>query len=83
MEDKVLFVFSCFFRNLCTITRKSNEKKGFSFAFHSFIRTFVRGMKVLIVNTSEQAGGAAVAANRLMDALNNQARNGISCGNDW
>ena len=28
-------------------------------------------MKVLIVNTSEQAGGAAVAANRLMDALNN------------
>ena len=28
-------------------------------------------MKVLIVNTSEQTGGAAVAANRLMDALNN------------
>ena len=28
-------------------------------------------MRVLIVNTSEQAGGAAVAANRLMHALNN------------
>lgn len=28
-------------------------------------------MKVLIVNTSERAGGAAVAAGRLMDALNN------------
>ena len=28
-------------------------------------------MKVLIVNTSEQTGGAAVAANRLMAALNN------------
>lgn len=29
------------------------------------------GMRVLIVNTSEKTGGAAVAANRLMDALNN------------
>ena len=28
-------------------------------------------MRVLIVNTSERAGGAAVAANRMMDALNN------------
>lgn len=28
-------------------------------------------MRVLIVNTSERTGGAAVAANRLMDALNN------------
>ena len=28
-------------------------------------------MRVLIVNTSERAGGAAVAANRLMEALNN------------
>ena len=28
-------------------------------------------MRVLIVNTSENVGGAAVAANRLMDALNN------------
>ena len=28
-------------------------------------------MKILIVNTSERAGGAAVAANRLMKALNN------------
>ena len=31
-------------------------------------------MKVLIVNTSERTGGAAVAASRLMEALNN---NGI------
>ena len=31
-------------------------------------------MKVLIVNTSERTGGAAVAANRLMEALN---RNGV------
>ena len=28
-------------------------------------------MRVLIVNTSERTGGAAVAANRLMKALNN------------
>ena len=28
-------------------------------------------MKVLIVNTSERTGGAAVAASRLMEALNN------------
>lgn len=28
-------------------------------------------MRVLIVNTSEKTGGAAVAANRLMEALNN------------
>ena len=39
-----------------------------------FTRLFVPlspAMRVLIVNTSEQAGGAAVAANRLMHALNN------------
>ena len=28
-------------------------------------------MRVLIVNTSERTGGAAVAASRLMEALNN------------
>ena len=28
-------------------------------------------MRVLIVNTSERTGGAAIAANRLMHALNN------------
>ena len=28
-------------------------------------------MRVLLVNTSERTGGAAVAANRLMEALNN------------
>ena len=32
-------------------------------------------MRILIVNTSERTGGAAVAASRLMDALN-------ACGND-
>jgi len=31
----------------------------------------VYSMRILIVNTSEQTGGAAVAANRLMEALNN------------
>ena len=30
-----------------------------------------RSMRVLIINTSERTGGAAVAANRLKDALNN------------
>ena len=30
-----------------------------------------RTMRILIVNTSERTGGAAVAANRLMEALNN------------
>ena len=38
--------------------------------FYSLIRTFVI-MRVLIVNTSERTGGAAVAANRLIEALNN------------
>ena len=28
-------------------------------------------MRVLIVNTSEKTGGAAIAANRLMETLNN------------
>ena len=37
----------------------------------STFRNFASSMKVLIVNTSEQTGGAAVAANRLMNALNN------------
>lgn len=31
----------------------------------------IQNMRVLIVNTSEKTGGAAVAANRLMEALNN------------
>ena len=31
-------------------------------------------MRILIINTSERMGGAAIAANRLMDALRN---NGI------
>ena len=32
-------------------------------------------MRILIVNTSERTGGAAVAANRLMEALNNNGEN--------
>ena len=28
-------------------------------------------MRILIINTSEKKGGAAIAANRLMDALRN------------
>ena len=40
---------------------------------YTLIRTFAskKKMRVLIVNTSERTGGAAVAANRLMKALNN------------
>ena len=33
--------------------------------------SIIKGMRVLIVNTSERTGGAAVAANRLMEALIN------------
>lgn len=42
-----------------------------SLAVPFFFCTFAFAMRVLIVNTSEQTGGAAVAANRLCDALNN------------
>ena len=35
------------------------------------ISSYLCSMRVLIVNTSERTGGAAVAAHRLMDALNN------------
>jgi glycosyltransferase involved in cell wall biosynthesis len=38
---------------------------------YELFRTFVPRMKVLIVNTSEKTGGAAVAANRLTEALIN------------
>ena len=41
------------------------------FAVSLQIKGRIVTMRVLIVNTSERAGGAAVAANRLMDALNN------------
>ena len=34
-------------------------------------------MKVLIVNTSERVGGAAVAANRLLKALNKNGVDGL------
>lgn len=49
-------------------------KHAFDLANSTFLVTFVRytiltWMKVLIVNTSESTGGAAVAAHRLMDAL--------------
>jgi len=49
------------------------RKNNFSLVLYSLIRTFAskKKMRVLIVNTSERTGGAAVAANRLMKALNN------------
>ena len=43
-------------------------------AFYPFSCNFAANeisMRILIVNTSEKTGGAAVAANRLKDALNN------------
>ena len=43
----------------------------FLLGFNKTCCTFVPKMKILIVNTSERTGGAAVAANRLMKALNN------------
>ena len=46
----------------------------FIFLFSSFslpLHIFILTMRVLIVNTSERTGGAAVAAGRLMEALNN------------
>ena len=39
--------------------------------FFDIIYYFCITMKILIVNTSEKSGGAAVAAKRLMEALNN------------
>jgi len=38
--------------------------------YDNFLLTLQADMRVLIVNTSERTGGAAVAANRLMKALN-------------
>ena len=46
------------------------KKKGKDEVICLLICTFVN-MRVLIVNTSERTGGAAVAAHRLMEALNN------------
>ena len=43
-----------------------SNKFGFLLGFH-----YLCSMRVLIVNTSERTGGAAVAASRLMMALNN------------
>ena len=43
----------------------------FLLGFNKTCCTFVPRMKILIVNTSERTGGAAVAANRLMKALIN------------
>ena len=40
------------------------------FVFYYFL-SYLCIMRVLIVNTSERTGGAALAANRLMEALNN------------
>lgn len=41
------------------------------FHFSFILCTFAKAMKVLIINTSERQGGAAVAANRLTEALIN------------
>ena len=64
-----------FIKNILFISEKSSfffANSNFYIIFASRIKRII--MRVLIVNTSEKAGGAAVAANRLMDALNN---NGI------
>lgn len=36
-------------------------------------------MRVLIINTSERIGGAAIAANRLMEALKKQRNKDKKC----
>ena len=48
-----------------------SRKLKYYLVFFSLIRTFADRMKILILNTSERTGGAAVAANRLMKALIN------------
>ena len=59
--------------SLCS-NRWSTMITAIDLVISTFLVTFVRytiltWMKVLIVNTSESTGGAAVAAHRLMDAL--------------
>ena len=54
------FVFA-FFSRLSLPFRQKNS---------NFVKNY-QPMRVLIVNTSERTGGAALAAHRLMDALNN------------
>ena len=53
---------------MCTVTTIIYV---FLLGFNKTCCTFVARMKILIVNTSERTGGAAVAANRLMKALIN------------
>ena len=62
----------------------------------TFAKTF-RNMRVLIINTSEKTGGAAIAARRLMESLHaagtdvkmlvlhkeSQSEQVISVGKDW
>ena len=47
---------------------------GFFTENHYFCANIFESMRVLIINTSERIGGAAVAAGRLMESLKN---NGI------
>lgn len=54
------FVFSCQIGKIFLISHAEIET-----------RQDISNMRVLIVNTSERTGGAAVAANRLMEALKN------------
>lgn len=53
---------------MCAKTIKKTLKDG---SWCIFFCTFVLRMKVLIVNTSERGGGAAIAASRLTEALIN------------
>ncbi len=50
------------------------KRKLFSAEIHNFAKSYYTTMRVLIINTSERIGGAAVAASRLMESLKN---NGI------
>ena len=58
--------FLTYINPLCAITVNSS-----AFLYHiiKLICTFVARMKILIVNTSERTGGAAIAAGRLSEAL--------------
>ena len=55
---------------VCDNTQNPLISFGISLKLY-YLCTYIINMRVLIVNTSERTGGAAVAANRLMKALNN------------
>ena len=50
---------------------RTTKKNNISYSQFIFFLYLCDAMRILIVNTSEQTGGAAVAASRLCDALNN------------